>query len=219
MASPKAVPQQARARQTYERILSATAEVLVQVGPERLTTNLVCEQAGLTPPALYRYFANKYALLEALGERLTQAQRDVLVEWSSVSNLSQNPQDLLKSFEGLFHKTMQVTLRFSAGVPIMRAMRSMPELQSVVMQSHQQIAAVIAALFVQAYPQTTLQTAQFLARTAMQIGYSMMEMLFDEPQLSTEQAAAAVARMVFALAEPEIRANAVGLQSLNALSN
>ena len=42
------------------------------VGIERLSTNLVCERAGLTPPALYRYFPNKYALLSELGQRLMQ---------------------------------------------------------------------------------------------------------------------------------------------------
>ena len=31
----------------------------VEVGIERLSTNLVCERAGLTPPALYRYYPNK----------------------------------------------------------------------------------------------------------------------------------------------------------------
>jgi AcrR family transcriptional regulator len=52
---PKAVPRQGRALETYERILAATTELLGEVGIERLSTNLVCERAGLTPPVLYRY--------------------------------------------------------------------------------------------------------------------------------------------------------------------
>lgn len=49
----KKQPEQQRATETYERILSVTAETLADVGIERLSTNLVCERAGLTPPALY----------------------------------------------------------------------------------------------------------------------------------------------------------------------
>ena len=47
-------PQQARAKRTYEAILAAAAELLVEVGVERISTNLVAEKAGiigmLNPP-------------------------------------------------------------------------------------------------------------------------------------------------------------------------
>ncbi|WP_445380862.1 TetR/AcrR family transcriptional regulator, partial [Pseudomonas syringae] len=52
-----------------------------EVGIERLSTNLVCERAGLTPPALYRYFPNKYALLTVLGERLLEKQNERIDHW------------------------------------------------------------------------------------------------------------------------------------------
>ena len=68
----KKQPAQQRATETFERILEVTAQTLADVGIERLSTNLVCERAGLTPPALYRYFPNKYALLSELGQRLMQ---------------------------------------------------------------------------------------------------------------------------------------------------
>lgn len=32
----------------------------------------------MTPPALYRHFANKYAVMEELGRRLMEAQNDAL---------------------------------------------------------------------------------------------------------------------------------------------
>ena len=67
-------PAQQRSSETYERILAVTAETLAEIGFERLSTNIVCERAGLTPPALYRYFPNKYALLYELGRRLMQRQ-------------------------------------------------------------------------------------------------------------------------------------------------
>jgi hypothetical protein len=45
----KKPPAQQRATETYERILEVTAQTLADVGIERLSTNLVCERAGLSP--------------------------------------------------------------------------------------------------------------------------------------------------------------------------
>ncbi len=52
-------PRQERAKRTYEAILVAAAELLVEVGIERISTNLVAEKAGITVPALYRYFPSR----------------------------------------------------------------------------------------------------------------------------------------------------------------
>src|SRR4051812_2665951 len=68
----KKQPAQQRGTDTVERILEVAARTLADVGIERLSTNLICECAGLTPPALYRYFPNKYAVLGELGQRLMQ---------------------------------------------------------------------------------------------------------------------------------------------------
>ena len=51
-------PQQDRARQTRERLLDVAGELLAEVGIERISTNMIAARAGLTPPALYRYFGD-----------------------------------------------------------------------------------------------------------------------------------------------------------------
>ena len=67
--------------QTYERLLDVAGELLGEVGIERISTNLICARAGMTPPALYRYFKDKYAVLEALGRRLMDRQDEALFAW------------------------------------------------------------------------------------------------------------------------------------------
>lgn len=44
--APKKAPTQSRAVETYERILATAAELLGEVGIERLSTNLVCRRLG-----------------------------------------------------------------------------------------------------------------------------------------------------------------------------
>src|SRR5258707_7020390 len=48
-----------------QRILAATAEVLGRNGMTRLSLSEVALQAGVSRPTLYRYFADKRALLDA----------------------------------------------------------------------------------------------------------------------------------------------------------
>ena len=79
----KRAPTQTRALETCERILDAAANLLGEVGIERLSTNLICERAGLSPPALYRYYPNKYAVLAELGVRLMMSQNELLVQWAA----------------------------------------------------------------------------------------------------------------------------------------
>ena len=67
--------------QTRERLLDVAGELLGEVGIERISTNMICARAGVTPPALYRYFKDKYAVLEALGRRLMDRQNAVLFAW------------------------------------------------------------------------------------------------------------------------------------------
>ena len=74
-------PKQERARLTRDRLLDVAGELLAEVGIERISTNMIAARAGLTPPALYRYFADKYAVIEELGRRLMARQNAVLERW------------------------------------------------------------------------------------------------------------------------------------------
>lgn len=74
-------PQQARSRALVARILTATAEILVDSGYDAVTTNRVAEQANVSPGSLYQYFHDKESLIDALvtersavlGETMSQA--------------------------------------------------------------------------------------------------------------------------------------------------
>lgn len=62
---------------TRDRILSAAKAVLESEGIDGLTIRRVAQRAKLSPMALYRHFADKDALLDAL-------MRDGLAAWESI---------------------------------------------------------------------------------------------------------------------------------------
>lgn len=69
LLDPRKTPVQARSAITVDAILSATIQVLLAEGQERLTTTRVAYRAGVSVGTLYQYFPNKQALLRAVLER------------------------------------------------------------------------------------------------------------------------------------------------------
>jgi len=69
LLDPRKTPVQARSAVTVDAILSATIQVLLAEGQERLTTTRVAYRAGVSVGTLYQYFPNKKALLRAVLER------------------------------------------------------------------------------------------------------------------------------------------------------
>ncbi|MFF5184551.1 TetR/AcrR family transcriptional regulator [Streptomyces sp. NPDC000345] len=55
---------------TRDRIVEAAADLLRDHGPTAVTTRRVAQEAGLQPPALYRFFQGKDDLLDAVVEHV-----------------------------------------------------------------------------------------------------------------------------------------------------
>ena len=63
LLNPRKSPVQARSAASVEAIREATVQVLLALGPQRLTTAHVARRAGVSVGTLYQYFPNKSALL------------------------------------------------------------------------------------------------------------------------------------------------------------
>lgn len=127
----KVVPRSRRAIETYEKLIAAAGELLGEVGFERLTTNAICERAQLTPPALYRYFDDKYQIIEELATRLQKRQFDAFAVWlfknGATLDTSENP-TLLADW---FRIASEIIETQPGGVWTIRAMRALPHLAHV----------------------------------------------------------------------------------------
>jgi|EndMetStandDraft_8_1072994.scaffolds.fasta_scaffold191787_1 AcrR family transcriptional regulator len=66
---PRRAPVQARSRQTVARILDAAAAIADEQGVDAVTTRSIADRAGVSYPSLYRFFADREAILDELMER------------------------------------------------------------------------------------------------------------------------------------------------------
>jgi AcrR family transcriptional regulator len=150
---PKLAPSQARGRNTYETILAAAGELLGNVGFERLSTNMVCQSAGLTPPALYRYFPNKYAILSELGRRLMDAQDEAVYQWIREGGLDADTiEDAAARNLEIMTQINSITRDMPGGPWVLRAMRAVPMLQEIRSQSRDRVAVHLTTIIETRYP-------------------------------------------------------------------
>jgi AcrR family transcriptional regulator len=62
-------PVQARSTARLSALLDAAAQIVDEIGYERLTTAMVAERAGASIGTVYRYFPDRIAVLQALAAR------------------------------------------------------------------------------------------------------------------------------------------------------
>ena len=74
-------PKQLRARQTREAVLSATLDILEEQGIEKISTNLIAKTAGINIATLYKYFNDKYEILNELALSFSQKQSDLICNY------------------------------------------------------------------------------------------------------------------------------------------
>lgn len=189
----RTTPIQDRSARTVEQVLDAAADILSEVGFERLTTNAICARAGLTPPALYRYFPNKYAVLKALGERLMQRQNDVLARWVEFEF---DPEKLEASMARLLVLTLEATRAQKASNWIMRTLHATPALIDVRLKSHRAVAALLGQQVRARWPESDQARVGRLMRLCVDCGYAAIEMIFDEAGADEQQVIADAARMI-----------------------
>ena len=189
----RSAPIQERGAQTMERVLQAAAELLQETGFENLSTNAICERAGLTPPALYRYFPNKYAVMRELGERLMDRQNDALAQWAA-SGLPD--EDVAGSIAQVLRTTLDATRATTAGGWIMRSLHASPLLSEVRLNSHRKMTGQLAAWASQKWPDAEPQRVFTAMRLSIEIGYAVVEMIVDDETLDADALIAQTAEMI-----------------------
>lgn len=181
---PKLEPSQMRARNTYETILAVTGDLLGKVGFERLSTNMVCQTAGLTPPALYRYFPNKYAILSELARRLMDSQDEAVYRWIQEGGIEAcSVEDAASKNLAILREINRITRDMPGGAWVLRAMRAVPLLQEIRIQSRDRVAAHLVKTLEQSHP--ALNTDEFVGGVGiiLDMMMSVTEMVLTEPDI------------------------------------
>ncbi|WP_187276425.1 TetR/AcrR family transcriptional regulator [Parahaliea maris] len=179
-------PRQARAKRTYDNILLAAAELLVEVGVERISTNLIAEHAGITVPALYRYFPNKYAVLYALGAALMDLQNQIFESWQERHFSAGGAGALMENIEELLLETHRATRNQVGGHEITQALRAVQPLQELRQQSHALIGQRFCEVAAHALGREPDEEMTIHATITVDTFYSLVELALNDGPIPAE---------------------------------
>lgn len=183
----KRLPKQERSHATFELLLNVAGELLSEVGIDGISTNLICTRAGLTPPALYRYFDDKYAVLEALGRRLMRRQNAALEGWiarhgpGGVASLRGNIEELLR-------ETADVTASEPGAIWTLRALHASPRLVHIRVESHRYVTDRLTDAYAAHLPGVDRKELWSRLRLSVEMGFAVDEMLAEESEISRDAA-------------------------------
>lgn len=185
VARPKAKDDGKQRKSTRDRLLDTAGALLAEVGMDRISTNMICERAGVTPPALYYYFSDKYEVVAALGERLMDRQNGVLTRW-----LEQHaPGGLtayIDNFRELLRESIDVTEREPGGIWIERALHATPRLEHVRLESHDYATEKLVESYAPLLPGLSHEQIRPRMRMLVEFGYVAMEMTHADSGMSRD---------------------------------
>jgi AcrR family transcriptional regulator len=176
-------PPEGRGVVTYERLLQAAGELLGEVGFEKLTTNAICARAGLTPPALYRYFDDKYEVLEALARRLLKKQNDAFAAWMFQGGTWKNPRGRAAALEQWFRTSVEVTKNEPGAIWTLRALRALPNLAHIRLESQRQAADQMLEFYRRLYPDIPPKLLWYRLRVVGEFGFVVDELALEEDRI------------------------------------
>ncbi len=78
ITSPRRVPTQRRSQDTVQRILDGAESALARIPLEYVTSTRIAREAGMSVAALYRFFPNKQAVLDAVAMEHVRRIRELL---------------------------------------------------------------------------------------------------------------------------------------------
>jgi AcrR family transcriptional regulator len=186
-APSRPLPRQERSQQTYDLLLRVAGELLAEVGMDAISTNMICARAGLTPPALYRYFDDKYAVLEALARRLMNRQNVVLEQWIE-RNEGGGPDAFSAHIVDLMRDTAAVTASEPGAVWILRSLHASPRLVHIRVESHRYVTDRLVEAYARHMPDIDRDELWQRLRLSVEIGFAVDEMLQEEDRIPSETA-------------------------------
>jgi AcrR family transcriptional regulator len=141
---PRRRPNQARSERRVRRILDCAARLLERVGPNRLNTNLIARELGMSVGTLYHYFPNKHAVLHVLGA-------DWLEQWQQafdeIRQRSRSQPDLGTFVDGHVGRMLEVYQRQAGVLHLVQAMFTIPELRALDTRQDDIAVLKLAAVF------------------------------------------------------------------------
>ncbi|MFJ5219344.1 TetR/AcrR family transcriptional regulator [Streptomyces sp. NPDC088354] len=169
-------PQQQRSREKVVRILEATATLLETTHYDELGTKLIAAEAGVSVGVLYRYFADKEAIVASLVHRWFQMDvqtAERITEETLPQSSLELLQKLLAAYADRFRKEPGYRRVWYHGPRI-------ATLRAAGQQTDRDIAERVHKALVRGYAMPDTELFRRRARLAVEVGGNLLDIAFRE---------------------------------------
>jgi AcrR family transcriptional regulator len=136
-------PHQQRSERRIREILDVTARLLERFGPDKLTTNHVAAELGVSVGTLYHYFPNKHSILHVMGvEWLKEWER----AFDGIEALSLTGLSLPKFVGGAVDRLLEVYVNQRGVLHLVQSMFTITELRELDARSDDMAVGRLAAI-------------------------------------------------------------------------
>lgn len=184
---------QERAIKTRDLFLDTAGQLLAEVGFDKLTTNLICERAGLTPPALYHYFSNKYEVVEELGNRLSAEQDAIIHKWMQTQEAFPFPPVQIATLLNTLHEH---SLKQPNAERIYATLRAMKQTRDNPLFTMQNVSNSCAEWLSKVLPEIDPELITIRVRIVIQAMFGVHTMLLENPEMDAEKTNEETAEML-----------------------
>lgn len=165
-------PSQQRSKATVDAIKSAAAGLFEAQGIDNISMTHIASEAGMSKPALYRYFPNKQSLIRSMAEDALAYYRDEIqakLDWQSLS-----PAQLMR--QGL-EAYCAIHLREPYRIQLRAAINADPELSRLDFEDSKANAKVIAQMVNEANPGVSMEDATRRSLLIIELSDSLLRLL------------------------------------------
>jgi AcrR family transcriptional regulator len=176
MAGDTREPQQQRSREKYARILQATAALLETTTYDELGTKLIAAQAGVSVGALYRYFADKEAIVASLVREWLQLDVQIAEKITSEplpAHSREMVEKLLAAYADRFREEPGYRRIWYQG-PRLAALDADGQ------KTNEEIAKHLHDALVRGYGTPDTEQSRRRARLAVEVGAKLLDLAFRE---------------------------------------
>lgn len=169
-------PVQSRAKSTVDKIIAAAKRLLIEGGPEAMSTSAIAKETELNLRSIYRYFPNRVAIFSALNAEINEHIAHRIDELFT----QDNQQDLSTLATQVVAELLVLAEEEPVWVQVRAAMRMTPELQQQELSFDKQATETIVA-FIQARGSSVskeMLTARVFVMVSM-IGACLDRVLLD----------------------------------------
>ena len=139
--TPRRKPSQERSRDRVERILDATAALLIDTAADKITTAAIADTARVPIGSVYQYFPNKLAILAELARRVME-EVDAKTASLIAADFGVLPWD--QAIDRAIDATMEGYAEQPGYLQLLLSIRPTPEFRAITDESNQRVAAMLA---------------------------------------------------------------------------